>query len=99
MANGQIGEAGEMGAEAIIPLRRGSDGKLGVRAEMPQAVHAPQIQQGDVIAPVFSPQIDASGADTAAVRRLEMAMGRMQGEFEGRVIEAVVKGKKRRLLK
>ena len=99
MGNGQIGEAGEMGAEAIIPLRRGSDGKLGVRAEMPQAVHAPQIQQGDVIAPVFSPQIDASGADTAAVRRLETAMGRMQGEFEGRVIEAVVKGKKRRLLK
>ena len=32
MANGGIGLMGEAGAEAILPLRRGSNGKLGVQA-------------------------------------------------------------------
>lgn len=98
MGNGQIGEAGEMGAEAIIPLRRGSDGKLGVRAEMPQAVHAPNVQQGDTIAMSFSPQIDATGADVEAIKRLESAVTRMHMEFDDRTVAAVQKGKKRRLL-
>lgn len=31
--NGRVGLAGEAGPEAIMPLSRGSDGKLGVRAE------------------------------------------------------------------
>ena len=33
MANGGIAVAGERGAEAILPLSRGSDGKLGVKAQ------------------------------------------------------------------
>ncbi|HXF53614.1 MAG TPA: phage tail tape measure protein [Hyphomicrobiaceae bacterium] len=32
MAGGRIGVAGERGAEAILPLARGPDGRLGVRA-------------------------------------------------------------------
>ncbi len=32
LANGRMGLAGEAGAEAILPLARGSDGRLGVRA-------------------------------------------------------------------
>jgi phage-related minor tail protein len=32
MANGRLGLAGEQGAEAIMPLARGPDGRLGVRA-------------------------------------------------------------------
>ena len=33
MAGGQTGLAGENGAEAIMPLTRGADGKLGVRSD------------------------------------------------------------------
>jgi hypothetical protein len=33
MAGGSLGLMGERGAEAIMPLSRGADGKLGVRAE------------------------------------------------------------------
>ena len=33
LGRGQLGLAGEAGAEAILPLARGSDGRLGVRSE------------------------------------------------------------------
>lgn len=33
LANGRMGLAGEAGAEAILPLARGSDGRLGVKAQ------------------------------------------------------------------
>jgi phage-related minor tail protein len=33
LAGGRIGIAGERGAEAILPLSRGADGRLGVKAE------------------------------------------------------------------
>jgi phage-related minor tail protein len=33
LANGRMGIAGERGAEAILPLARGPDGRLGVRAD------------------------------------------------------------------
>lgn len=33
LGNGRTGLAGEAGAEAILPLSRGSDGRLGVRSE------------------------------------------------------------------
>ena len=36
---GGTGLMGEAGPEAIMPLSRGSDGKLGVRAEGGRAVH------------------------------------------------------------
>jgi phage-related minor tail protein len=34
LANGRLGLAGERGAEAILPLARGPDGRLGVAAQM-----------------------------------------------------------------
>ena len=40
----------------------------------------------------YAPTIDARGADTAAVARLEQVMARQQAEFEGRV-KQVVRGK------
>jgi phage-related minor tail protein len=33
LTGGRVGIAGERGAEAILPLARGADGRLGVRAE------------------------------------------------------------------
>ena len=33
LSNGRVGLAGERGPEAIMPLARGPDGKLGVRAQ------------------------------------------------------------------
>jgi phage-related minor tail protein len=33
LGGGRVGIAGERGAEAILPLARGADGRLGVRAE------------------------------------------------------------------
>jgi phage-related minor tail protein len=38
LANNRLGIAGERGPEAILPLARGSDGRLGVRAEGSGAV-------------------------------------------------------------
>lgn len=38
MAGGQTGLAGERGAEAILPLARGPDGRLGVRADPGQGI-------------------------------------------------------------
>ena len=37
LAGNRLGLAGERGAEAILPLARGPDGRLGVRAEQPPA--------------------------------------------------------------
>jgi phage-related minor tail protein len=39
LAGGRTGIAGEHGAEAILPLARGPDGRLGVRADSSGAVH------------------------------------------------------------
>jgi phage-related minor tail protein len=39
LAGNRLGLAGERGAEAILPLARGSDGRLGVRAEAASAVN------------------------------------------------------------
>jgi phage-related minor tail protein len=36
MSGGGIGLMGEAGPEAVMPLNRGSDGKLGVKAEQPE---------------------------------------------------------------
>lgn len=98
MANGQTGEAGEIGPEAIMPLKRGSDGKLGVSVDMPTSVPTPIVAQGDQISVVFAPNIDATGADPAELRRTQEKLAEMEMSLDDRVIGAVAKGKKRRLL-
>jgi lambda family phage tail tape measure protein len=45
MAGGSLGLMGERGSEAIMPLSRGADGRLGVRAEGAGARAAPIIVQ------------------------------------------------------
>jgi tape measure domain-containing protein len=44
----------------------------------------------------FAPQIDARGADSAAVARLEQVVARQQAEFEGRVVGTMRNAKKTR---
>ncbi len=44
----------------------------------------------------FAPQIDARGADVAAVARLEQVVARQQAEFEGRVVGTMRKAKSTR---
>jgi len=44
----------------------------------------------------FAPQIDARGADVAAVARLEQVVARQQAEFEGRVVATMRKAKSTR---
>lgn len=70
------GLMGEAGPEAIMPLAR-IGGKLGVRAQRAGngAVHYHN---------TFAPQIDARGADQAAVDRIEMALHRFDAEFDSR---------------
>lgn len=98
MKDGRTGLMGEAGDEGILPLKRGKDGKLGVSAEMPQAVRPMNVQQGDTNVVTFAPQIDATGADPEAIDRLEKAVLKMHLEFEDRTVAAIQKGKKRRLL-
>lgn len=64
MANG-AGLMGEAGPEAIMPLKRGADGKLGVRTNGGSG-------GGNTYSPTFN--IDARGADQAAVARLERSL-------------------------
>jgi uncharacterized phage infection (PIP) family protein YhgE len=49
MAGGRLGVMGEAGPEAIMPLTRGRDGKLGVRAEGNSSTFAPVLNQTFVV--------------------------------------------------
>lgn len=44
-----MGLMGEAGPEAIMPLHRGSDGSLGIRAELPLLPAMPLLGQGDIV--------------------------------------------------
>ncbi|OWK26573.1 hypothetical protein AJ87_05815 [Rhizobium yanglingense] len=50
------------------------------------------------VALTFAPVIDARGADSAAVARLERLMEKQQAEFSAKVIDTVKIGQRRRLL-
>lgn len=88
MAGGKTGLMGEAGPEAILPLKRGSDGRLGVSAE----------GGGGAMQVTFAPVIDARGADAGAVARIEATLARAQAEFEAKVIDTVQRARKRRIL-
>ena len=85
---GGTGLMGEAGPEAIMPLARGGDGKLGVRAQVSRKAEAVQL--------TYAPQIDARGADVAAVARLEAQMRQMAAGFEVSVQQALRYGNNRR---
>lgn len=82
MAGGQTGLMGEAGPEAIMPLAR-VGGKLGVRSA-----------GGGGTSIVYSPTIDARGADAEAVARLEAALQRDRAEFRSNVVSTVRKAQK-----
>lgn len=88
MRGRRTGLMGEAGPEAIMPLSRGPDGRLGVRAEG---------TAGGSANFHFAPVIDARGADQAAVARLEAQMAQMHAGFEARVQQTLRQGRNRRV--
>ncbi len=56
MAGGNIGLGGEAGEEALMPLKRGKDGKLGVTLNMPVMSPSTQGRQSGGGNLIFSPQ-------------------------------------------
>jgi hypothetical protein len=80
MANG-AGLAGEAGPEAIMPLKRGSDGRLGVAGGSGGGSPV-NIHMGDV-------HIDASGADPAVVARLQSALAQDRAQRYSDVVKIV----------
>lgn len=82
MARG-MGLMGEAGPEAIMPLQRGADGKLGVRA-------AGGGQAGVVINQTIT--IDARGADPSVDQKIRAAMELATQEAQARIFDAVNRG-------
>ncbi len=74
------GVMGEAGPEAIMPLKRGPDGTLGVRA---------QGGGGGAVNVSMNFNIDATGADAGAVTRIEAALRSMMANFKPMAQQAV----------
>lgn len=84
MAGGRVGSIAESEPEAVMPLKRGRDGKLGVSGSGAQ----------QVTNITYAPNIDARGADAAAVARIASAQQKAQRDFGKNVL--AVTGKARR---
>lgn len=82
MARG-MGLMGEAGPEAIMPLQRGADGKLGVRA-------AGGGQGGVVINQTIT--IDARGADPAVDQKIRAAMMIATKQAQAEMLDAINRG-------
>lgn len=80
------------GQEAVIPLPHG--GKVPVQIQAPVA---PKFAAADVAGTINAPvniNIDASGADPAAIARLETGLAKVKNEIPGQVIASVRKAQK-----
>jgi lambda family phage tail tape measure protein len=80
LSGGQTGIMGEAGAEAIMPLRRMANGRLGVEAGTTSKNGR---SSGTTV------YLDARGADVGAVTRIEQAMQMLNASVERRAIDAV----------
>lgn len=78
------GIMGEAGPEAIMPLKRGPDGSLGVRAP------ANSNSRPAITVQIIN-QVDATGADAAAVDRLTKGLAQINKSVEQRAIAAIAK--------
>ena len=76
---------GEAGPEAIIPLRRGPDGNLGVGGG-----------GGSINAPVTI-NIDATGADPAGLARVQQQLASLQATLPSTIVLTVQKAKSNRI--
>ena len=83
-SNGILGEAGP---EAVMPLQRGKDGKLGIAGG----------GSGSVSAPV-SIHIDATGADAAGLARVQQQLAALQRSLPATIVTTVRKAKTNRVL-
>lgn len=91
-APGGLAIVGERGPE-LVNLPRGS------QVIPNHAIGSPAMLSGGGSSGgsfTFAPQIDARGADVAAVARLEQVVARQQAEFEGRVVGTMRKAKSTR---
>nr|WP_314363439.1 hypothetical protein [uncultured Achromobacter sp.] len=79
-----MGIMGEAGPEAIMPLQRGADGSLGVRAQLPNIQAGPAADAGGVAVNVY---IQQDGSDRTDVPSGSEQFGRGLGE----VVKAYVK--------
>ncbi|PWL18822.1 hypothetical protein DKP76_07090 [Falsochrobactrum shanghaiense] len=83
------------GPAALDAMRRGLKGYAAggyVGASLPSVPTMPRLQaptNSNTQSITFAPVIDARGADSAAVARLEQVVARQQAEFSYRVVEAV----------
>lgn len=90
MTGNRTGLMGEAGPEAIIPLSRGSDGSLGVRADGMSG------GGGSVVQITYAPVIDARGADQAAVARIHAQLEAQAANLEANVHKILRNGGNRR---
>jgi lambda family phage tail tape measure protein len=88
MSGNNTGLMGEAGPEAIMPLTRGPDGSLGVRAQGGGG--------GTVVHISYAPVIDARGADQAAVVRLQAQLEAQAANLERNVHKILINGNNRR---
>lgn len=82
MSGGKKGVMGEAGPEAIMPLSRGSDGKLGVKAQN-------NSNQGSAINVNVNYSIDARGTNNEAVENLRAEQQRDRARLKTEVIGAI----------
>ncbi|MDH7786327.1 tape measure domain-containing protein [Ochrobactrum sp. 19YEA23] len=91
------------GPAALDAMRRGLKGYANggyVGNAIPRAPRMPTLKAASSGSSgasfTFAPQIDARGADSAAVARLEQVVAQQQAQFSGRVVETMRNAKKTR---
>lgn len=89
MAGNNTGLMGEAGPEGILPLARDSSGKLGVRSQGGGG-------GGSSMTLNFAPVIDARGADSSAVARLQAQLEAQAKNLERNVHQILQNGRNRR---
>lgn len=85
------GLMGEAGPEAIMPLTRDGSGRLGVSAH-DAGTSGSSKEQGIHFAPVY--QIDARGADAAAVARIQAGLDKTNQNMKATIVDTVRKAQK-----